>query len=569
MRRAEGPEAPERPEGRAPAASAPETGRQRRAFDTFRENAEAIVVAVVLALIIRHFSVEAFEIPTGSMAPTLYGIHSWVKCPNCKTDFNIGLQSDSSGGQQLADYTSRPVWVYWGECPACKLPHHRVQHDDAEPSPRSPVEPGDTFVCPNDGKKWEGLSKDFTREVVIKDEYVGTITCPICWYEWKDVVTKSNRTGGHKILVDKFIYKLRPPERWDVIVFQFDRETNYIKRLIGKPGETVAIRGGDVYINGKIERKTGRPEVEEALWTKVADLDVKELGFQKTPAWKEVFPPASGIPAGSFSLLEGGRFSVNSPPAKTAMLKYQRPIRNYYPYNIFYFHKSNPSELMGAQVGDKKVAFSIRVPRDGHGWVGAELRDGDFTFQARIPVGAPDPGRPATLTRLPPAADADHPDPDRAPVSGPEAIGVAAPVSIPANGVARVEIANADDRISVRIEGQEVLAATYDSGDRRPQKPEENTLLLLAGGGAQGVLESVQVHRDIHYTGSGMYGVGGKDLTLASDGADSQYFPCGDNSPSSADGRFWQSVPEGSLMGRALLVFWPLWPTNWQFKFIR
>ncbi|MHC5038166.1 MAG: signal peptidase I [Planctomycetota bacterium] len=40
-----------------------------------RENLEAIVVAVIMALVIRHFCVEAFKIPTSSMEPTLYGNH--------------------------------------------------------------------------------------------------------------------------------------------------------------------------------------------------------------------------------------------------------------------------------------------------------------------------------------------------------------------------------------------------------------------------------------------------------------------------------------------------------------
>ena len=41
----------------------------------FRENLEAIVVAVIMALVIRHFCVEAFKIPTSSMEPTLFGNH--------------------------------------------------------------------------------------------------------------------------------------------------------------------------------------------------------------------------------------------------------------------------------------------------------------------------------------------------------------------------------------------------------------------------------------------------------------------------------------------------------------
>jgi signal peptidase I len=48
-----------------------------------------------------------------------------------------------------------------------------------------------------------------------------------------------------------------------------------------------------------------------------------------------------------------------------------------------------------------------------------------------------------------------------------------------------------------------------------------------------------------------------------------QYFAMGDNAPSSSDGRYWDSIPEDNLMGKALLVFWPAWPLNFQCKFIR
>jgi signal peptidase I len=39
-----------------------------------------------------------------------------------------------------------------------------------------------------------------------------------------------------------------------------------------------------------------------------------------------------------------------------------------------------------------------------------------------------------------------------------------------------------------------------------------------------------------------------------------EYFAMGDNSYNSSDSRVWGSVPERSLMGRALLVYWPFWP---------
>ena len=44
----------------------------------FRDTVEQIVVAFILALLVRGFSAEAFVIPTGSMAPTLMGRHKEI-----------------------------------------------------------------------------------------------------------------------------------------------------------------------------------------------------------------------------------------------------------------------------------------------------------------------------------------------------------------------------------------------------------------------------------------------------------------------------------------------------------
>src|SRR5947207_10281226 len=60
---------------------------------TLRETVESIVVAFVLAFLFRTFEAEAFVIPTGSMAPTLYGQHRDTKCKECGTQFATGVNA--------------------------------------------------------------------------------------------------------------------------------------------------------------------------------------------------------------------------------------------------------------------------------------------------------------------------------------------------------------------------------------------------------------------------------------------------------------------------------------------
>jgi signal peptidase I len=58
---------------------------------------------------------------------------------------------------------------------------------------------------------------------------------------------------GDRILVNKFIYKFKRPERGDIIVFisPEDKKKDFIKRLVGLAGETVEISNGTILINGK------------------------------------------------------------------------------------------------------------------------------------------------------------------------------------------------------------------------------------------------------------------------------------------------------------------------------
>lgn len=59
---------------------------------------------------------------------------------------------------------------------------------------------------------------------------------------------------GDRLIVSRFIYRFTDPKRLDIVVFQSKEKTNnkqYVKRLVGLPGETLEIKRGVVYIDGK------------------------------------------------------------------------------------------------------------------------------------------------------------------------------------------------------------------------------------------------------------------------------------------------------------------------------
>src|SRR6201981_161614 len=57
-----------------------------------------------------------------------------------------------------------------------------------------------------------------------------------------------------RIFINKFVYRFEPIQRGDVVVFWYplDHSKSFIKRVIGLPGETVEIRQGTVYVDGKV-----------------------------------------------------------------------------------------------------------------------------------------------------------------------------------------------------------------------------------------------------------------------------------------------------------------------------
>ena len=72
-------------------------------------------------------------------------------------------------------------------------------------------------------------------------------------------------SDGEQLIVDKISYRFRDPNRYDIVVFpyQYEKNTYYIKRIIGLPGETVQIVDGYVYIDGqKLDEHYGNEVME-------------------------------------------------------------------------------------------------------------------------------------------------------------------------------------------------------------------------------------------------------------------------------------------------------------------
>ncbi|HOB86259.1 MAG TPA: signal peptidase I [Bacillota bacterium] len=57
---------------------------------------------------------------------------------------------------------------------------------------------------------------------------------------------------NERLVVNKFIYRFESPQPGDIVVFQFEPHRDFIKRVIGVEGDTIEIKDGRVFRNGKL-----------------------------------------------------------------------------------------------------------------------------------------------------------------------------------------------------------------------------------------------------------------------------------------------------------------------------
>jgi signal peptidase I len=266
-----------------PRAAVPKPKAQSHAF---RETVESIVIAFVLAFLFRTFEAEAFVIPTGSMAPTLMGRHKDVDCPKCGYRYQVSASEEEPSEERRTD----PSPCLAGMCPVCR------------------------YVMP--------MQADVAPAVID---------------EGSAKIHKKSSYNGDRILVNKYLYTFSDPQRWDVIVFKFpgDAKVNYIKRLVGLPGETVQINQGDIFIRPpgaasdaefNIERKP--PDKVIAMRQLVHDTnhDPAELESAGWPLRWHAPPDDAGKWMLDKSIDDNNvvqRYSVDAPTDTASWLRYE------------------------------------------------------------------------------------------------------------------------------------------------------------------------------------------------------------------------------------------------------
>jgi len=344
--------------------------------------------------------------------------------------------------------------------------------------------------------------------------------------------------SGDRIFAIQFFHRLHKPSRWESFVFKWpeDPTRDFIKRLVGLPGESLEIRNGDIYINGSLAPKP--ISVQESLWIPVYDNNF--LPEDGSKFWK--------VTSGSWNeqagLLEGEASSETGP----AEASYALPILDLYGYDS----AGNSGDNF---VGDLKISADISS-RKGLIRLGVEriLICGEVTkperkartvrerFTLSLPINLPEEN--ITLQDI----------------EGKILTEVPLPARLRNAQSYHIDFLAYDGRIVVSAGGKRLFSLNLKALSPRPYRTQNAGITLTVERGTVR-LENLKIFRDIFYLPVGFSGRGPVFLSRSLEKVEIPkgfYFALGDNSPSSLDSRAWGFIPENLVEGRAFVVFWPI-----------
>jgi len=357
--------------------------------------------------------------------------------------------------------------------------------------------------------------------------------CPNCGYTANDLQTSPD-LDGDRLLIDRAVFSLRPPRRWEIAALRHPRRANEIlvKRIVGLPGESIEIRNGDVYANGQIQRKNLAEQ--HGLAILVHDADFRPtLDSAIPPRWRpERRKSGWNSAAGGFSHAAGPEneaidWLVYHHARRGAVS--DSPITDICGYN-----QSQPRREEDVHaVADLLLCFRL-ANVCGRGQFCVRAADGGEPFEIRLQFDEKSPRQfQYQLYR------------------GGEPIPGVAGCWTTAGGEQLVEVSLIDQQFLLALDCRTIVAWPYERSAEPSPPP---TPLAIGVQGLEATVRSLRVYRDVYYTRPAGFRA---DQTATGPVrlADDEYFVLGDNSPISDDSRTW---PDRGVVAAKLLIGKPL-----------